>query len=774
MAWGAFVASLLTVSGYFLLPSIDAQNVTYTAIGAASVIAILVGVRINRPTDRTAWYLLAGGAAASTVADFVENVVYGIVLHRPVPFPSLADAIYLASYPLTFLGLVRLCRSRDEAGSRENLVDAGVIALAALALSWHFVMSGDLHASGVHALGRAVLVAYPLMDVGLVFILLRALVFGSGRLTVHRLIGLSLAGTLVADFAYDYIVQNSGYSTGNPIDAGWLLNYLILGVAALHPSTADVAPARPFDPVAARRLPALALAGFVPPAIILVGRWAGAAVDVPVMAGISLLLFGLLALRMGWLFSSIREHTIRAQADAAALGEALHTRERLEFDLRHQAFHDPLTGLANRALLFERVEEAMRGGAGRRLVALCLCDLDGFKTVNDSLGHHAGDELLQVVAGRLSAIVRGGDLVARLGGDEFAVLLDGLASAERAYEVAERIVTSMREPIGIAGRQLNLSVSVGLAFGEGRRPGVELAKTTEQLLGEADVAMYEAKGKGKCRWETFEASMQSRSVERLELANAFRGSLERGEFRLAYQPQFSLGDGRLEGFEALVRWAHPTRGLVTPDKFIPLAEETGFIIPLGRWVLERACEQASSWAGTAAGLTMAVNLSGRQLQDPMLADDVRTALALSGLDASRLVLEVTETSLLADSEETVAVLAALKAVGVQLALDDFGTGYSSLSYLRRLPLDVLKIDKSFVDPLGADGSQEEALVSTIIDFARIVGLRTVAEGVENVAQHEQLARLGCASCQGFLLSPPLDPEAAASLVGRAADLVHGS
>ena len=504
----------------------------------------------------------------------------------------------------------------------------------------------------------------------------------------------------------------------------------------------------------------LAFAGVVP-GILRAGNLTGHVRDTPVLAATTVVVFALVCLRMSWLFQALRDQGLRAEADAAALAEALAARDRLELDLRHQAFHDPLTGLANRTLLYERVRDSLTSSAGRpELIGLLFCDLDGFKTVNDSLGHNAGDELLTVVSRRLQSLVRGNDTVARLGGDEFAVLLQEVDSTDTAMRIADRIVAAMREPVEIAGRQITLSVSVGLAF-------AEPSKSTEQLLSEADVAMYEAKSKGKSRWASFETAMRSKTVERLELANAFRGALERSEFYLVYQPYFSVRDGHIEGFEALVRWNHPTLGVVPPARFIPLAEETGFIIPLGRWVLERACEQAATWESVApARLTMSVNISGRQLQDASLCEDVRTALALTGLSPGRLVLEVTESNVLGDSEEITSTLTGLKAIGVQVALDDFGTGYSSLSYLRRLPLDVLKIDKSFVDPLVSDGPQEMALVSTIIDFAHVLGLRTVAEGVETATQLARLRSLGCASVQGFLLSGPLDAEAATELIAE--------
>ena len=759
-AWKWVGAGGLTATAaYFALPGSTSQNVAYLLFGLTSIACIAWALQMHRPAERLGWWLLIAGSACSVAGDGIENIGYNLVLHRPVPFPSIADAFYLAAYPFLFAGIARVCRSRTERDSRENYADAAILALGALALSWHFLMGSYLYDDTMAAFGKLVVMAYPIMDLGILFIVIRSLLFGGARLPFHKILAVSMASMLMADFTYDLLVLHGGYAIGDPVDAGWLLNYLLLGVAALHPSMASQPTVTGGEVEARRRIPLLALAGFVAPGILLVGSLTGASVDVPVIAGTSIVLFLLISVRMSWLFDRVRAQTIQARADAAALTEALRVRETLESDLRYQAFHDALTGLANRSLLHDRVEHALAASArSRGRVAICFLDLDGFKTVNDSLGHQYGDKLLTLTSERLQSIVRQGDTVARLGGDEFAVLIDHAGSPAAAIEVAERIVEVMRAPVEIDGYHLTMSASVGVAFGE---PG----KTPEQLLSEADTAMYEAKANGKARWEIFETAMHARSRQRLELINAFQGSLERSEFFLEYQPQFALPDGRLVGFEALLRWQHPTLGRIEPATFVPLAEETGFIVPLGRWVLETACEHAATWgAGLAHPASIAVNLSGLQLQDGSLGDDIRTTLAMTGLPAERLVLEFTESTLLDDTEETMAMLAGLKAIGVKLALDDFGTGYSSLAYLRRYPLDILKIDKSFVDPLVEAGDEGVALMATILQFARTLGLHTVAEGIEHPEQRQVLAHLGCESGQGRLLSEPLDREETAAFI----------
>jgi len=742
-------AGIAATGGYFLLPGVAAKDIAYVVIGLTSTLAMAVAVRLHRPAARLCWWLLVAASLSSVTGNGVQNIVYGMVLHRPLPFPSIADALYLGCYPVFFVGLALLTRPRAKVGSRENYADATILVLAALAISWSFVMRSYFHDHSMGGLGRLVMLGYPAMDLGLLFILVRSLIFGAARLPVHRILMASFASMLVADFGYDVLSLHNSYATGNPIDAGWLLSFVLMAVAALHPTMANPPRAVTDEPETRRRIPVLAVAGLVAPVILLVGSELGVLVDVPVIAGTSIVVFALVALRMSWLFDRTRSQTRQLQADAVELQEALVARDSLESELRYQAFHDGLTGLANRTLLHDRVEHALAGSAhAGGVVAVCFCDLDSFKTVNDSLGHRQGDELLCIAAKRLQSIVRPGDTVARLGGDEFAVLMDSVASPEAATAVAARIVAVLRNPVDIDGRPINLSVSVGVAFGAAET-------TTEQILSEADAAMYAAKANGKSRYATFEASMHRKNVERLELTNGFSGALERSEFFLQYQPQFSMSDSRLEGFEALARWDHPRLGPVSPGRFIPLAEETGFIVALGRWVLETACEHAAVWfARHDSDLTMSVNLSGRQLQDEQLCDDIRTALALSGLPPHKLVLEFTESILMADCEEVTTTLAELKGIGVQLALDDFGTGYSSLGYLQRFPLDALKIDKSFVDPLGGPDYNDAALVSAI----------TVAEGIEEEVQKGVLTRLGCDSAQGFLMGRPLDEEKVTALL----------
>ncbi len=421
----------------------------------------------------------------------------------------------------------------------------------------------------------------------------------------------------------------------------------------------------------------------------------------------------------------------------------------IEAKLVHQAFHDSLTGLANRALFRERLEHAVKRAPHGEGMAIALLDLDDFKAVNDSAGHVEGDRLLEIVASRLLRASRGCDTVARIGGDEFAILLEGLQSDDDAIAVVERIVTALGHPVALQGRELMIGASVGIAFGRGE-------DRVDELIRNADVAMYRAKDSGKGTYAVFEPGMYSALLERLELEADLRHALGRGELRVLYQPIVELESGAITGVEALARWHQPGGDVSDAAKFIPLAEETGLIVPIGRWVLTEACRQAREWQLSDAGgvpQTMSVNVSARQLTDPNFVDDVAGILAEAQFPAERLILEVNESVLMTNTASLLGRLHELKALGVRLAIDDFGTGHCNLGYLRRFPLDVLKIDGSFVAQIAENGG-DAALAGTIIGLATTLRLRTVAEGVEHAHQRAQLISLGCGYGQGFLFARP--------------------
>jgi len=438
-------------------------------------------------------------------------------------------------------------------------------------------------------------------------------------------------------------------------------------------------------------------------------------------------------------------------------------RRTAETELAVQTFRDRLTGLPNRTLFMERLSQAILRSDRRKLFsAVLFLDLDRFKVVNDSLSHEIGDLLLVQVAKRLTACIRPEDTVARLGGDEFVVLFEDIHTVNDGLSVADRIAQSNLNPFHIQGHEVFITCSMGIAL------STDGATGPSELIRDAEVAMYRAKAKGERSIEVFDPSMNAQALARFQMESDLRRGLERSEFVLHYQPLVGLRTGRIEGWEALVRWQHPERGLVPPLAFIPLAEETGLIVPLGKWVLEEACRQADQWARgfpCEQPRLMNVNLSGRQFGHRDLITDVLNAVALSTLDPRSLKLELTESVMMRDPLASLEAMQVFRSKNIHLVVDDFGTGYSSLSYLKRFPLDTLKIDKSFVDGLGKD-PENTAIVTAIISLAQSLGMTVTAEGIETHDQMEHLQRLNCDQGQGYYFSRPLPPEAAEALLAR--------
>jgi diguanylate cyclase len=445
--------------------------------------------------------------------------------------------------------------------------------------------------------------------------------------------------------------------------------------------------------------------------------------------------------------------------------------------MRSLTYYDSLTGLPNRALFKEQLARALRiAEREESRIAVMFLDLDRFKQINDSLGHSVGDQVLDEVGKRLGNCLRatdnvgrdrGDDAMARLGGDEFTVLLTELAEPEDAGQVAHRIVDSLARPFSIDGQEIFVSASLGIALYPGDGTDVEA------LLKSADAAMCSAKEQGRNNYQFYSRELNARALERLEMERDLHRALERQEFHLDYQPLIDAPTGMVVGVEALLRWRHPERGLVAPGTFIPVAEHTGLIVPIGKWVLEEACRQGQAWRASDLQLEISVNVSGLQFRDGGLVDAVSHALVATGFDPALLVLEATETLMLEDQKTTLAVLHELKRLGIRVAVDDFGTGYSSLSYLKRFPLDSLKIDASFVRDLEA-GNGDLAIVSAIIAMAKSLGLRTLAEGVETARQADLLMSLGCTRMQGYFYSRPIPPAEILPLVRSLANAVAPS
>ncbi len=829
---------------YFVTPDSPLRTGLWVAIALSSAIAIFVGVRSHRPAGPLPWILIALGLISYTIGDFFFYYPQ-LAEGKEAAVPSIADPFYLVLYPCLAGGLIVFVRRQSPGGDRPALLDGMIITVGVALLTWVFLIQPYVNDRSIGFAERITSIAYPLGDVLVLAVLARIGIGRARRGVSFGLLGLGLLALLFADTIYTVQTLNRVFVAGGVLDLGWMVFYLAVGTAALHPSMVDLDRPMPTGPdriTRGRFAITLAVAALLVPLIITV-RSAELG-DLPVFLGVIFVLFSLVLARMAGLAQVIRDlHIQRAEGrfqrlteqvtdvlticdrtaviqyltpsserllgqppealvglsmvdlvhpdDAERVGALLATstsgaqigpvecrlrhadgtwvitetvgrvvddadlrgyllttrditeRKALEDQLTHQAFHDELTGLANRALLADRVHHALeRRGTPYRHLAVLVVDLDDFKTINDSLGRAIGDQLLCAVAERLRSCLRSADTAARLGGDEFAMLLEHLDDPAEAARIAERVLATMRQPLAIGGREIQPRASVGIALADPDR-----LPDADELLRNADVAMHMAKRQGRNRFAYFAPAMQAGLLEKLDLADDLRGAIERHELKVYYQPFVDLIDGRIIGAEALVRWPHPEKGLVPPDQFIPLAEETGLVLPLGYEVLNVACRRAATWQGD--GLQrVSVNLSPRQVQDPSLVLYVQQALALSGLPPEALTLEMTESLLSEDAEVATHRLAELKALGVRLAVDDFGTGYSSLSRLHDFPIDILKIPKPFVDGVTR-GPEHSALARAILDLAGALGLEVVAEGIEEAEQARELRRLGCRIGQGF-------------------------
>ena len=1002
----------------------------FNAIGASAAVAIVVGARRNRPSRRLPWYLFAAGQSLFVVGD-VLAYNYTRFFGGELPFPSIADPFYLGVYPCLIAGLLVLINQRSQWRDRASLIDSLIIGIGIGSLSWIYLMAPYAHDETLGLTTKLISTAYPLMDLLVLGVGVRLAVGAGHRGVAFRLGALGFVALLATDAVYGWLLLHGGYETGGLLDGGWILFYVLLGAAALHPSMKSLSEPAP-EPqlrLTGRRLLLLAGATLLAPGLELVRLVFHQPLELQVITPVSIVLFSLVVMRMADMvrqqdLARGREGALRVAAEAlvtatsreaiqdaaltaaasiagpdreiclyvideggeellpiaatntvgtlaelspivvarlpkpvrarlesrqsvpieierlgarhnaprvvtlspflvrhrlrgalavfgeravpravqhaltglaldvaqalesqalteenarrgseqrfaslvrnasdvvsilapdttvsyvspsvervlgrsvqsitgAQLVDLVHQDDRsdltavlkgvqaepasrprsIEFrvahadgssrdlealasnlvadpsvggivlnardvserkaferQLSHQAFHDTLTGLPNRALFLNRVEHALDGnGRKEQQLAVLFLDIDDFKTVNDSHGHAAGDELLRETARRLSSCIRAADSAARLGGDEFAILLGDVRDELEAAEVAERIKLALGAPFSLEGKELSVRASIGVVLdSDGRR-----APDAEHLMRNADTAMYLAKERGKNRYQVFEAAMHETVLLRLQLKTDLQHALERDEFFLVYQPIVEISTGEVSGVEALVRWNHPQRGTVSPLEFIPAAEQSGLIVSLGTFVLREACQQAAVLQAACPReppLTMAVNLSARQLQRPEMLSDVQEVLESTGIPPSSLTLELTESVMMEDVDLAVLRLHELRALGVRLAVDDFGTGYSSLNYIRQFPIDVLKIDRSFINDINRD-AETSALTAAIIDLGAILHLQTIAEGVEDAEQLDRLRELGCDFCQGFYLHRPLTVEAVESVARKQA------
>ena len=722
VAWTRYLlAGSLAVAAYLALP-LTGQAVVIAVLGVGGVVAVLLGVRLHRPAHPGAWYALACSMATWVAGDlaFASYELRGL----EVPFPSFADVIYLAGYPFVLVAVAIMLR-RSGVPDSAAWQDAGIIVIGVTLLSWEWLLEPNAMSEDASVLARVVAVAYPIMDLAVLLLVLRLMVGGARRIGMFVVLSVAVLVFLVSDVLFGLQVLEGTYRSGTWVDLGWLIAPLLIGACALHPGMAAVT--QPHLEAAATRgawhRAGLFVAVLLAPGLLAYQSLWGDHVDGLVIAAAAAIMLGLAALRGRGLVRTLERTT-----------SVLMLRER---ELHRQATTDLLTGLANRAQLLDHLEAVLERDEP---VTVALLDLDGFKQVNDSLGHDVGDALLREVAGRLTAVAAPGELVARLGGDEFAVV--GTTAAET---LGQRLLLALTAPAILQGSAVQLGASVGLA-----RSAAE-SGTVTQLLRHADVAMYVAKSAGGRRVEAYEPQMSMALVQRANLRSQLAQGVERGEFLPYFQPVVDLFSHRLVGFEALARWYRPGGAPVQPDEWIPAAEQAGLISVVDEQILRLAVQQMAAWADAGPGsaaLTLAVNVSGRTLQETDVAERILAVLDEHGLSPHRLVLEVTE-GVLIDDPAVGERFQRLRAAGVRIALDDFGTGWSSLAYLRRFPVDVLKLDRSFVAGLGSGGSGE-AVPAAVVQLAGTLGLEVVAEGVETQLQAECLRRLGSMTVQGYL------------------------
>ena len=865
-----FIVIIGGVGGKHVAQVVSNGGLAITAF-AAAVSCVVTGVRAKGRYGLV-WVLLGLGMLSWAVGQLIWDY-YEAVLHRDVPFPSLADAGYLGEVPLVVAALVLLpSGTRSVAGRTRTVFDGLIVAAALLLMSWMLVLGTVFRSGSGSVLAQTLSLAYPISDVVTVTIVMYAIL--RARQTGRKipvpllLVGLGLVSLSVADSGFTYQTAAGTYYSGAPIDTGWFAGFLLILLASRAPAAADSDQMKESDVQRSMGLLLPYVAVVLATITTFVELARGATFDRFVSWDRSMIIALLVARQVltlrenvsltrdleanvvevraseqrfealvqhssdvvtvmdrdgvigyqsesvqrvfGYPAAELRAHkftdlmsdeqaqafveaverTISRPGDAVVIevqlrhadghvgdteiaitnllgdptvgGVVLNSRDiserkALELELVHQARHDSLTALANRALFQERIDESLRQQNESTNGAVLFLDLDGFKEVNDSFGHANGDVLLTLVASRLRSCVRPRDLVARLGGDEFAILIDDSSGLVDAHALATRILASFSNPFTLDGRDVFISASIGIASADQTvKDSGQSVEESGQLLRNADLAMYRAKAAGGGTIEHYNPLLHTQLLERMHFEEDLRRALGRGELRLYYQPIMDLTTTQPVGFEALVRWQHPTAGLITPDRFIGIAERTGLIQPLGRWVLFEACRDMMIWRNRHpeyAELGVSVNLSARQFQNDDLVDDVINALAESGLPPTCLELEMTESVLFEHTEENIAQLTRLKELGVRLAIDDFGTGYSSLAYLHRFSVDVLKIDRTFIAQLTETGDTE--LVRSILQIGRSLHMVTIAEGIETDEQSELVAQMGCELGQGYLFARPL-------------------
>lgn len=858
------------VLAYAAVPFVGIHDdgvVIFNIAATTAAVVYFATIALYRPEPRLPWLLIGVAMAAWVAGDLAFSAIGGD------PTVSYADLLYGLGYLSLIVATASIIRRRVAERDLDSITDALLIGLAFFLFLWIGVLGPVWDDSSISVANRVMTASYPLLDIVLLFSLVRLILIPEGVEMSIVALTAALTAILAGDISFAALQQTGSYVEGpwQANDLIWLIGYALLPVAA-RLAARDRGTCTPLPVARPSQLAGLLAAGIalasIPGAALLarlidvdpsaaVFEIAAAAIVILVLTRIVRLQWSLdeaftAVDRQQRYYRAVAEHasdtfliisrtgqvidgsatvgnlighsldevigtpvvtyihpddrTLAAalfeealarpgvtvpgelrvlnavgkhfwieifctdlSTDPAVGGVVMNAhdvsgRKAAEAELEHRALHDSVTGLANRALFRDRVERAfLRHDAEGAGVAVLFCDLDGFKLVNDTVGHEAGDEVLRIAAERFAHSVRPTDTLARFGGDEFAVIIesDGDLMAE-ARAIADRLVAAMAEPVEIRGRPMRVTASIGIAVA-----GDEPERTPADLMRDADTAMYSAKAAGRNRAVVYDSSMGTAVLTRVQLDSDLRDAVENNEFRLLYQPIVELATNRFTGFEALLRWDHPTRGLLGPDDFIGIAEANGTIIEIGRWVLLEACREARRWGPAADGTnpSVSVNVSGIQLAAAGFIDDVARALSETGLPAPSLDLEVTETTLVEYTAPIADLLRSLQSMGVHIVIDDFGVGQSSLAYLRQFPVDVIKLDRSYVEGI-TDADYVPALVGGLLELARKLEITSLAEGIETAAQREALAREGCELGQGFLFSRPVDAATAARMLSE--------